>query len=307
MYVWDLQTGETISCQRVLSAPTVLQWVHQHRASHYTSYELVIDVGNVITSVKLSYDPSKVQWAMKTSPYAVPSGGGLIRSYCCLAVSPDRAFVYVGTTAGEVLVYKRDVAVFRACIPVCHGGVQSLCVRPGGEVLCGGGDGTLKMLRGGDMAWELAQETKFDSKIVSLSATSSGAELLLACGSGQILRCLADSFSYSVVGSGHTSAISCVACSRTPGSTLMATGTVGGELRLWDVSDYACVATTSYKAAVMCLALLDDGGIISGWGDGFIRCHDTQVIHLPLLSPSFLFLFLFLHLRCRFFFGTPGS
>ena len=245
IYVWDLQTGETVSCQRVACAPTVLKWVHQLRVSHYTSYELVMDIGNSISSGKLIYDPSRVQWSLKINPYAVPSGGGLIRSYRCLDCSPDRQYIYVGTTAGEVLVYKREAAVFRACIPVCHNGVQSICVLPhNGNVLCGGGDGMLKMLQGGDMAWELVQEARFDSRIQSLSCTSSGAELLLACGSGQILRCLADTFSYSVVGSGHTSAVTCMCVSRTAGSTMFATGTLGGELRIWDASDYACVATT---------------------------------------------------------------
>ena len=68
-----------LSCQRVLSAPNLVKWVFQQRVSLYTAYELVIDVGAAITAVKLTYDPSKVQWGAKLTPYATPAGGSLVR------------------------------------------------------------------------------------------------------------------------------------------------------------------------------------------------------------------------------------
>lgn len=71
-----------------------------------------------------------------------------------------------------------------------------------------------------------------------MSASSDGSELLLSCASGSVYRCLADDFSSALVGAGHTSPLRCA--SFAPGGSLFATGTAGGELRVWDIIDYAC-------------------------------------------------------------------
>lgn len=60
----------------------------------------------------------RMQWSLKTRAYTVPPTGGLIRNFHCVDISNDRVFVYVGTSSGEVMVYRRDTVVFRACIPV---------------------------------------------------------------------------------------------------------------------------------------------------------------------------------------------
>tara|TARA_B110000090_G_scaffold15146_1_gene15220 strand:- start:327 stop:476 length:150 start_codon:yes stop_codon:yes gene_type:complete len=46
------------------------------------------------------------------------------------------------------MVYRRNARVFRACIPICTSGVQSVAVLPNGNVICGGGDKSLKVLMG---------------------------------------------------------------------------------------------------------------------------------------------------------------
>ena len=297
MSVWDLSTGETIMCQRLNNAPTVLRWVDQYKQHQYTAYELVLDQGVTVMAARLQYDPSRVQWGLKLTPYAVPSGGGLVRSFTSLETSADRAFVFLGTSAGEVMVFKRDAAVFRACIPVCHNGVQAMAVLPTtGAVVCGGGDGSLKMIAGEDMSWELVLETSLpagDGQIRSLSVRDRDAtELVVACSSGTVLRCLSETFAHSVVGHGHTAPISALVFSAS--STTFATGTKSGNLRVWDVSDYACLASTTASgspgsvAAVTSLCLADgDRLLISGWDDGFVRCHDVPSLSRQMWSiPS---------------------
>lgn len=288
--MWDLQTAETISCQRIQSPANVVKWVYQQRSTHYVSYEIVLDIGNAITSVKLQYDPSKVQWGLKFTPYATPAGGALIRTYTCIEASGDRNFVYVGSSAGEVLVYRRDPPVFRVCIPVCKNGVQALVALPqNGNLVCGGGDGTMKLLGGMDMSWELLLEcqlTANEGRVRSLTATSSGTELLVACSTGSILRCLTESFSYAVIGHGNTSAVTCIAFTKTAGGGLFATGSKAGELRVWDITDYACVATfCNPKAAVLSVCLVEDATssiVVSGWEDGSIRAHDAATLNRQL-------------------------
>ena len=73
----------------------------------------------------LTYDPMRMQWSLKTRAYTVPPTGGLVRNFHCVDISNDRVFVYVGTSSGEVMVYRRDTVVFRACIPVSFAVFQS--------------------------------------------------------------------------------------------------------------------------------------------------------------------------------------
>ena len=298
MYLWDCTTGEVILSHPFKSAVTTVAFTYQTRGRHYITYDLVTGYGQTVAAGSLQFDPSRVQWVLKMTNFAVPSGGALVRNYACVGLSTDYSSIYMGTTAGELMVYRRDPPVFRACIPVCTGGVQSISVLPDDSVLCGGGDKTMKLLVGdGDMSWELRRECGLDGAVRSVSAMSNGTEALVACSSGTIYRCLLGDFSNNVVGVGHTQAVSCMGFSQARdmgdtqlGSpqenvgTFFATGTRSGELRVWDVADYACLAVTSYpkSGAVLSVIMPDNNTVISGWEDGFIRCHDSQTLNRQL-------------------------
>lgn len=130
-----------------------------HRpANHYVEYELVVGAGSTLNHMHFTYDPMRVQWAMKTTPYGMPSSGAIIRSFYSIDQSLDGIFLYVGTSAGEMMVFRRDTHVFRACIPACTHGLRDILAMPDGTVLCAGGDGTLNRLRGRDGAWQKVQE-----------------------------------------------------------------------------------------------------------------------------------------------------
>lgn len=66
--------------------------------------------------------------------------------------------MYVGTSAGEMMVFRRDTCVFRACIPCCTNGLQDLVTLEDDSVLCGGGDGAFLKLTGRDMSWHFAHQ-----------------------------------------------------------------------------------------------------------------------------------------------------
>jgi hypothetical protein len=52
-----------------------------------------------------------------------------------------------------MMVYRRDTHVFRACIPICSNGVQSLATLMNEDIVLGGGDGSVTILSGHDMSW----------------------------------------------------------------------------------------------------------------------------------------------------------
>ena len=52
-----------------------------------------------------------------------------------------------------------------------------------------------------------------------------------------------------------------------------------GALKIWDLSEYKSIYTAvpskASKGSSCCFAQ-DDGSLITGWRDGFVRCYDTQ-------------------------------
>jgi len=164
LYIWDLTTGEVAFGQKVPSSVVILKWTEQKKVNHHIAYELMLGIGTSITQGMLTYDAFREQWSLKLTPYQVPPNGGLIRSFHCVDMSMDRTYIYVGTTSGEMLVYRRDTLVFRACIPVCSNGLVDLIVLPDESVLCGGGDGVLVKLRGRDVTWQVIKQVSYNEK-----------------------------------------------------------------------------------------------------------------------------------------------
>jgi len=279
-YIWDLSSEEIVYAQKLAFPASVLMWVEHHKVQQYFTYELVIGIGNTLNKAILTYEASRTQWVMKMIPYAMPPSGGMLRNFNCIDLSYDMTFVFIGTTGGEMMAFRRDTNVFRACIPICSNGLQSLAALPGGDVLIGGGDGTVKRVRGNDLAWHKHSESSLDSGVRSISLSANRSEVVISCVSGSVYRCLPDDLQFGLVCVGHTNAVSCISFP-SPGSgssgSVFATGTVSGEIRVWDITDYAC--TSVFKnpklGAVLCVCMVNNDLVVSGWQDGSIRCYDA--------------------------------
>lgn len=120
-----------------------------------------------------------------------------------------------------------------------------------------------------------------------MSLSCNGVELLISCTSGEVLRCLADNLSYATVSTSHTSSISCIAfptdsgsssSSSSDGSIYFATGTISGEVKVWDLVDYTCLSAMRFpkSGVVKCLTVPSNNTILSGWQDGMIRCSNAN-------------------------------
>ncbi|KAJ1434740.1 WD40-repeat-containing domain protein [Ochromonadaceae sp. CCMP2298] len=261
-YVWDLATSEVVYGFKLHAPVSVLMWAAQKKVSHHVAYEIMLGVGGSLTRGLFNYDPARMQWTMIWTPFQVPVNGSLIRQFHSIDISKDGIFVFVGTTNGEMMVFRRDTMVFRACIPVCTNGLHDLVTLPDDTVLCGGGDGALVKLR------------NLGAAIRSISLAANGAEAIIACASGTVFRCLARTLTYSSVSTTHTSGISCIAFPPTSTTLVFATGTLAGSVKVWDLADYSCLSELRFPKSgqVLCLNLQDTDTILSGWQDGSIRC-----------------------------------
>jgi len=197
LYIWDMTTGEVIFGKKFDEPVILFEWgnLELSKGGRRASYEvLLVSTGggpqDDVQKCKLEYDPIRAQWSLLMDNVNMPSGG-LARTYYSAMISADRQFMLCGTSVGDMLVFNMRNSVYRASVPVCSSGLVSLCVNnETGDVFCGGGDGTLKKLRGSDMRWELVSETMLDSRIVSLSVMANNLELLAGTDSGTQYRVL---------------------------------------------------------------------------------------------------------------------
>lgn len=280
--VWDMSSSEVVASKKMPAPISVLMWVDQKKAGHNVDYELVVGCQHILSQALFTYDSMRMQWSIDLKPYQMPVSGGIVREFMCCVQTPDKVFICVGTTGGEMMVYRRDTTVFRAILPVTSNGLKDIVCLEDGTIVCGGGDGHLVKLRGKDMAWEVMEKAYMQSPILSLSVSCNKRELVIGCKDGTILRCLADTLTKDTVSKSHVSPVTVVAFSIQPASQansqyLFVTGTSIGEVRVWDLTDYACVSLyrVSRSGSVLCLSLVDNSNILSGWEDGFVRCTNS--------------------------------
>jgi len=129
------------------------------------------------------------------------------------------------------------------------------------------------------MEWRVVQEISVGAAVLSLSLIGSGAELIANVASGFVYRISANNLTLLPCGAGHTTRITCLAFGRSVG--LFASGSLSGELRVWDIGDYACQAVLRQPKGGIVHSLYvmdgaDEGALVSGWEDGSVRCHDLQ-------------------------------
>ena len=289
MYIWDLTTGEVIYGQRFPSSVTVLQWVEHRMENRRMVYEICLGISSNMIKATLSYDPVRVQWTLKQQTFTMPPGGGIIRYFTCIDVSFDGVFCFVGTTGGDVLIFRKDTCVFRACLPMCTNGVRGVVALPKNQLLCCGGDGSVHKLEGSDMSWQRLETTNVqEGGVTSVSLSANKSEVIIGTSAGAVMRMMLAGLEHFSVGTSHTSEITCVAFG-TESSNLFATGTYQGELRVWDIADYTCLALLRVETkagSVTCLAVAENGSIISGWTDGFLRCHDATLHRQLWIVPG---------------------
>jgi len=287
VYIWDLHTGEVVFGTRLATPAHVVSWVDTTTHHGRKSYELALGIGSHLVKAIFSFEQLRVQWQLKLEPYNMPVQGGLVRNFTDMALSPDKRYLYVGTVQGEMMIFRRDTYVFRALIPVCSAGLSGVAVRQNGDVVCGGGDGTVKRLTGEDMEWRVVMESRLPVGVHSLRLAANDAEAILGTSDGSVYRILLETMADSVVSQAHTGPVTCIAFDSRDASVFI-TGTSTASLRVWEVADYACLAELSQPkfGAVMSVGLLADRSVISGWGDGNIRCFDQTLQRMKWVIPG---------------------
>ena len=189
--------------------------------------------------------------------------------------------LFTGTTGGEICLFSISCAIYRATMPISSNGLLCMALQ-GDSLYVGSGDGKLKRMNIADGKWNMTHEAQLDSKVMSITVSQDGQELIAGTVGGKLYRVLTTDLSFLLHTDAHTGSIN--DCFFHPKrSDQFVSIDENGISKIWDLSEYKSIFTGhtgKQNSGSSCCIALDDDTIVTGWRDGFIRCFDrnTQTI-----------------------------
>lgn len=321
VYVWHCESGELVFAtkQYCPKAVVLFEWLavcndgprrFKYRVCVGRDGSADLDVG------ELKFEPARQQWVFLTAPVAMPTMG-LIRDYRCSVVVDG--FLLAGTAEGDIICVKshsvdkpldenRTGGVYRGSFPVCTGGVLAMAIDRESSstvVYAGGGDGVLRRIivdKNGGCSVEAELLIDQEGSIVALTIVHN--EVLVGTSSAKTWRVLArdldkvhknrhllvgglapgvptnTSNKAVVLSAAHIAPPTDVSFSESR-CEVFATCAADGEVAVWDLSEYARLASSksagrakraSLGGGAGCLCWIGDASLAAGYRDGFVRC-----------------------------------
>lgn len=272
MYVWDMQTGEVVAGKKSPKPITLCTWGAVVGNGRRPTYNLSTAFSTQVMCNTLQYDLRAMGYQLDSEPCTMPTTG-LVRDYHVSKMTHNGEFLVAGTSVGDFVVFNTQSRVFRASVPVSSNGVLSVAIDEEGNLFLGAGDGMIKKMAGRDMTWELLAEVKVQGKVVSLSISSDGTELIAGTSFGKVYKAMTNDLSLMEVSTSHIDSVVDVAF----GSQNDTFGTISkdGSVRIWDLHEYSIVAQNSERCAGTCISYCGNVSVTTGWEDGFIRNFDA--------------------------------
>jgi len=110
---------------------------------------------------------------------------------------------------------------------------------------------------------------------MSISISTDKKELIVGTSGGKLYRVLSSDLSFMLHTDAHTGSINDIVFGNRSDQFLCIDE--NGAVKMWDLSEYKSVFTAYPGKAVRgssCAIAGDDGTLVTGWRDGFIRCYD---------------------------------
>mmetsp|Transcript_3004 Transcript_3004/g.4402 ORF Transcript_3004/g.4402 Transcript_3004/m.4402 type:complete len:613 (+) Transcript_3004:164-2002(+) len=201
--------------------------------------------------------------------------GQVKRVITCMKLTPDDDFLFCGTTSGDMMCVQMDGPKnFKYSGPKqpIPRGILSLEFTAKGNILAGGGDGTLNVLDADD--FRRKKSIKLKGPVTSIT-TVNGSSFYAGTGQSVIYH-VSPKLDTSLIKSCHSERINDVVY---PGLTSEVIATCSeGNIRLWNViKGKELVRIQLPNLECNCVTFSTDGSqIISGWSDGKIRSFGPQ-------------------------------
>ncbi|OMJ86838.1 hypothetical protein SteCoe_11542 [Stentor coeruleus] len=289
LIVWDCRDGSSIYNRRGEFPITSFAWgavteLNQglRGANKHNSYTLAACYPGQVVVNSFDYEIASMSYKITTSACQLPSAG-MSRVYTCAACDTAGAYYFAGTNSGEIIIFNIQNRVFRASIPLSSNGI--LCIlETGGYLYVGSGDGKIKKLVGGDNKWSIVAEAQLPGKVVSLSYGRN--EIISGTSLGCIFRLMPGDLTNTLHSESPIGAVRDVSFGLR--SDMFLVIDAAGFARIWDSSDYTVilrVGPTNRVEGFSC-AVGEDGCVLTGWKDGYIRCYDPQSSTLRWEIPN---------------------
>lgn len=189
--------------------------------------------------------------------------------------SDDFEFIYGATTSGDYIVASLKYRRIMQAVQATKMGLGCILYHSGGIVI-GCGDSTVKFF---NSQYAFQSEIRMDSPVVSLSFSPDRLEILILTAKGTINRMNIHSMQHIIISESHTGSIVAVAFAAGQNDRF-ATASNDGTIRVWDLGEYAVMATAGPKrdqdpgVTPTCLAFSDC--LLSGWSDGRVLAHSAE-------------------------------
>mmetsp|Transcript_16095 Transcript_16095/g.27186 ORF Transcript_16095/g.27186 Transcript_16095/m.27186 type:complete len:524 (+) Transcript_16095:277-1848(+) len=271
--IWDTRDGSSVHKRVTEFSLTALAWgdtVDLTSNPKHPSYSLITACQNSVFINKLEFEIASMQYILKQGQCQLPNTG-LIRNYTFAQIQGDMLFC--GTTGGEICLFSVASSIYRATMPISSNGVLSMALFAD-HIFVGSGDGKLKKIFIGDGRWNLTHEAQFDSKIMALSVSIDGKELMAGTVGGKLYRVLESDLSFLLHTDSHTGFINDLHFNPLKSDQFVSID-ANGCCKIWDLTEYKSVftgTTNRVNSGTSCCLALDDDTVVTGWRDGFIRC-----------------------------------
>lgn len=227
-----------------------------------------------------SFDYDIASMSYRTTPVTCQQpSSGMNRNFTCSIIDSSGDYLYAGTPSGELVVYNITHRVFRGTVPISSNGLLSL-LEINGIIYAGSGDGKVKQLNGRDGKWTVMAEVQVPGKVMSLAAQADQSEILCSTSLGCIFRMSPQNLSNVLHSESPVGSVKDISFGNR--SDMFLVVDTAGFARIWDSSDYTVIFRSgpSSRAEGTSCAVGDDGSVLTGWKDGFIRCYDASTSQL---------------------------
>jgi len=265
LVVWNLETGKA-----VCGSPAASDACHTVKFCRHDEF-------TIITAGKLNMRVWNFDLANRKVRPTDCNLGKLQRTINTLYIDHNDEFVYAGTASGDVLKVNIRTKLFKHIGPKTRmpQGVVSMTETPSGELLVGGGDGTISVFD--DTSLKVLRSIKLDAGgITCLAPHASGQIFFVATSQCSTYVVKYDGLVAELRSTCHSTKIHDV-CYPAGYSELFATSS-RNDIRVWNARTCAELLRIQIpNLDCNCIAFALDGkAILSGWSDGKIRAFGPQ-------------------------------
>lgn len=278
LIIWDMHRGERVASKVEPDVVTTFAWCQtdgsRETSSKRPEYVLFACMGHEMLAYHLRYCVGSMQYVMTTERMRMPTG--LKRQYLSSAVTFDSSRLFVTTNVGDVNEYRVENQTYSCSFPVCNGGANCIFTDEQGLLFVGGGDATLKCLVRQAGTWGLVDEVTLEGAVTSIAQCQSRNLLFVGTDVGKIYHVLEEKGRLRLLKMTQSETSEVVAAAFNPESSeRFATLSRGGDVRVWDLSDYSVVTHVRERSSPQtpsfgsCLVFdSEENCLMTGWTSG---------------------------------------